>query len=238
MSDEEFAVAVLKARRGLAVKKRTLSHGKMTKFDPTLNEAFWQIRRHAIELDVDKITLFHRAMAGRKDLCIVHGDPAPGVNGTGWRRRWFADVHGDERTIVDAERWYIPLDLDSAPLPAGSGLDKGENLYALAEYVRDELLPPPLRCVDLAIAASSSTGLKPGFGSLHAYALLERATPLGKIYKWLDGAKKSGFSLDPRPALPGQLFLTGRPAFWGLDDPVPPELWAFALPGREREPRG
>ena len=234
MADAEFALSLLKAKRGLAVKKRTRTHGKDTKFDPTLNEAFWQIRRHSIEADVDKITLFQRTMAKRQDLCVVQGDPAPGLDRNGWHRRWSSEAHGPERTLVDADRWYIPIDLDSAPLPPDSGLDKGENLYALAEYAREELLPAALRYVDLAVAASSSTGLKPGRGSLHAYALLDRATPLATIYRWLDGAKKAGFSLDPRPALCGQLFLTGRPIFWGLDDPIAEDWRAFVLPGRRR----
>jgi hypothetical protein len=217
------------------VKKRTRSpHGNETKSDPTLNEALWQIQRHSIETDVDKITLFQRAMAKRQDLCVVHGDPAPGLDPRGWHRRLSAEVHGPNRTILEAPRFYIPLDLDSAQLPPGSALDKGENIYALADYAREELLPDALRQVDLAIAASSSTGLKPALGSLHAYALLDHATPLPTIYKWLDGAKKAGFPLDPRPALSGQLFLTGRPVFWGLDDPVPEEMRAFVLPGWRR----
>ena len=43
----EFALTVLRARRGLAVKRRTRStQGKTTKSDPTLNESLWQMRRH------------------------------------------------------------------------------------------------------------------------------------------------------------------------------------------------
>ena len=54
------------------------------------------------------------------------------------------------------------------------------------------------------------------------------------IYRWLAGAKASGLPLDPRPALPGQLFLTGRPLLFGLDDPVPRSLHAFVLQGRRQ----
>ena len=62
--------------------------------------------------------------------------------------------------------------------------------------------------------------------------------PLPVIYSWLAGAKASGLPLDPRPALPGQLFLTGRPLLFGLDDPVPPSLHAFVLPGRRQRVNG
>jgi hypothetical protein len=69
---------------------------------------------------------------------------------------------------------------------------------------------------------------------MHAYIMLDRSVPMPVVYKWLAGAKANGFPLDPRPALPGQLFLTGRPLLFGLDDPVPPHLHAFVLPGRRQ----
>jgi hypothetical protein len=51
----------------------------------------------------------------------------------------------------------------------------------------------------------------------------------------VEGRRKvERLSSDPRPALPGQLFLTARPLLYGLDDPVPQSLWAFALPGRRQ----
>ena len=84
------------------------------------------------------------------------------------------------------------------------------------------------------IAAASSTGFKDGRLSLHAYAVLDRSAPMPVVYRWLAGARASGLPLDPRPALPGQLFLTGRPLLFGLDDPVPPHLHAFVLPGRRQ----
>ena len=64
--------------------------------------------------------------------------------------------------------------------------------------------------------------------------MLDRPVPLAVIYRWLAGAKASGLPLDPRPALPGQLFLTGRPLLFGLNDPVPRSLHAFVLPGRRQ----
>jgi hypothetical protein len=230
--DGEFAITVLQAQRGVAVKKRTRSaHGQLTKSDPTLNELHWRLRQHRTEADVDRIARFLNAMAPRHDLATVHGDPAPGVDPNQCVRRLSAESHGSNRTIVEAARSYIPIDLDDATLPQGSALGDGQNLFGLAEYARETFLPPSLRHVDLAIGAASSTGFKSGRGSLHAYAVLDRPTPLAVIYKWLAGAKASGLPLDPRPALPGQLFLTGRPLLFGLDDPVPPFLHAFVLPG-------
>jgi hypothetical protein len=116
----------------------------------------------------------------------------------------------------------------------GAARSPGQNLVAAAEYARETFLPPALRDVDLAIAAASSTGFRPDRLSLHAYAVLDRPVPMPVGYKWLAGAKASGFPLDPRPALPGQLFLTGRPLLFGLDDPVPQSIWAFVLPGQRQ----
>ena len=221
MSDE-ISITVLKAQRGLAVKKRTRSaHGKETKSDPTLTESFWRMARVQLEADVDRIVRFLRRLAPRQDLATVHGVPAPGVSPNQWVRRLSAEVHGPNRTLVEQDLGFLPLDIDDGPLPQGSALDTGQNLYAAAEYARETFLPPALRDVDLAIAAASSTGFKDDRLSLHAYAVLDRSVPMPVVYKYLAGAKASGFPLDPRPALPGQLFLTGRPLLFGLDDPVP-----------------
>jgi hypothetical protein len=232
---DEISITVLQARRGLAVKKRTRSaHGKETKSDPTLTESFWRMARAPLEPDVDRIVRFLRRLAPRQDLATVHGVPAPGVSPNQWVRRLSAEVHGPNRTLVEQDLGFIPFDVDDGQLPEGSALARGENLYPAAEYAREKLLPPALRHVDLAIGAASSTGFKDDRLSLHAYAVLDRSVPMPVVYKWLAGAKASGFPLDPRPALPGQLFLTGRPLLFGLDDPVPGHLHAFALPGWRR----
>jgi hypothetical protein len=233
MSDGEFALTVCQAKRGLAVKKRTrYADGQTAKCDLTLNESLWRFVRFSIDGDADRIAGLLRVLTKRQDLCTIHGAPAPGVEPHQWRRRWSAESRGVDRTIVSADRSYIVIDLDDAPAP--KGLDAGQSLYELAIYTRETLLPSALRHVDLVIGVASSTGLKPDRGSLHAYARLDRPIPLSVQYKWLAGAKASGLPLDPRPALPGQPFLTGRPIFEGLDDPVPESLHAFVLPGRWR----
>ncbi len=203
MADAEFALTILRARRGLAAKKRTLMRGKTTKSDPTLDEALWQIRPYSIEADVDGAVHFLRKMAKRQNLCVVHGDPAPGLDRHGWHRRWSSESRGSDRTIVSAERAYVVFDVDDAPTPEGSPLDRGENIYAAAEYARDTFLPRAFRHVDLAVGAASSTGFKPSRLSLHAYAMLDRPVPLSVMNRYLTGAQKSGLPLDPRPGCRG-----------------------------------
>jgi hypothetical protein len=232
---DDVAITVLQAQRGLAVKKRTRSaHGQMTKSDPTLNESHWRMARVQLEADVDRMVRFLRPLTRRHDLATVHGVPTPGVAPNQWVRRLSAEVHGPNRTLVEQDLGFIPIDIDDGQLPQGSALARGQNLVAAAEHARETFLPPALRDVDLAIGAASSTGFKDDRLSLHAYAVLDRSAPMPVVYKWLAGAKASGLPLDPRPALPGQLFLTGRPLLFGLDDPVPPHLHAFVLPGRRQ----
>jgi hypothetical protein len=231
--NDEISITVLQARRGLAVKKRARSaHGEVTKADAAQTESHWRMARVGLEADVDRIVRFLRRLATRKDLATVHGVPAPGVSPNQWVRRLSAEAHGSDRTLVEQDLGFIPIDIDDGQLQQGSGLAYGQNLYAAAEYAREVFLPPALRDVDLAIGAASSTGFKDDRLSLHAYVILDRSAPMPVVYRWLAGAKASGFPLDPRPALPGQLFLTGRPLLFGLDDPVPPHLHAFVLPGR------
>jgi hypothetical protein len=235
----EISITVLKAQRGLAVKKRTRSaHGKDTKSDPTLTETFWRMARVQLEADVDRIVRFLLRMARRQDLATTNGVPAHGVDPNRWVRRLSAEAHGSSRTLVEQDLGFIPIDWDGGPAPQGSALDQGQNIYAAAEYAREMFLPPALRDVDLAIGASASTGFKPGRISLHGYAVVDRPVLMPVVYKYLAGAKASGLPLDPRPALPGQLFLTGRPLLFGLDDPVPQSLWAFVLPGRRQRATG
>jgi hypothetical protein len=191
----------------------------------------WRAR---VEADADQIVRLLRRLAPRQDLATAHGIPAPWVSPNQWVRRLSAEVHGSNRTLLEQDLVALPFDVDDAPLPRGSALDQGQNLYAAAEYARETFLPPGFRDVDLAISASSSTGFKPGRVSLHAYVILDRSVPMPVAYKYVAGAKAARFPLDPRPLLPNQLFLTGRPRLWGLDDPVPQSLWAFVLPGQCR----
>jgi hypothetical protein len=235
MSDDKASLTVLKAQRGLAVKKRTRStHGRETKSDPTLTEFLWRMARVDLEADVDHVVRFLLRMALRQDLTTVHGVPAPGISPNQWVRRLSAEAHGANCTLIEQTLRFIPFDVDDGKLPQGSALDQGQNLYPAAEYARETFLPPALRDVDMAIGAASSSGFKAGRLSLHGYVILDRSVSMQVAYKWMAGAQASGFPLDPRPLLPGQLFLTGRPLLFGLDDPVPPHLHAFVLPGRRQ----
>jgi hypothetical protein len=86
----------------------------------------------------------------------------------------------------------------------------------------------------MVFRASSSTGFNRGRGSIHGYARTDRPIPLPTMHRWQKGGQAKGLPIDPRIALPGQLFLSARPRLVGVADPVPESLRVFVLPGFQR----
>jgi hypothetical protein len=234
-----FGISVLKPSHGRkAVKRRLLEpNGTIVKSDHTLFVKMWLMANVSVPNDADSVAGLLRGINSRPDLTTVHGAVASGIAPSELQPRWSGENRGGARTLLEADRSYIPFDIDKAPLAEGSAVGKGENLYAFAEQARDEILPRAFRHCELVIRASSSTGLNPCRGSLHCYALLDQPVPLAKIHRWLKGLQASGLPIDPRSALAGQLFLSGRPEFVGLADPVPEHLRVFVLPGLQRAAR-
>ena len=237
MSD--FGLALLKPAQGQkAVKRRLLEpNGTIVKSDHTLFVKMWFMANVSRSHDADSVAELLLEINSRPDVASVHGAVAPGISPSKLQPRWSSESHGAARTLLDTERWYIPFDADKVPLAEGSAAGKGENIRALAEQVREENLPLAFRHCELIIRASSSTGLNPTGGSLHAYVLLDQSVLLSKLYRWLKGLQASGQPFDPRPALAGQLFLSGRPEFIGFADPVPARERIFVLPGLQRVAR-
>jgi hypothetical protein len=234
-----FGIAVLKPSHDRkAVKRRLLEpNGALVKSDHTLFVKMWLMANVSVPNDAHSVEELLRGISPRSDIATVHGAVAPGITPLELQPRWSGESHGASCTLLNVDRSYIPFDIDKAPLAEGSAAGKGENLYAFAEQVRDEILPRAFRHCELVLRASSSTGLNPCRGSLHCYALLDQPVPLPRIYRWLKGLQASGLPFDPRPALAGQLFLCGRPEFVGLADPVPEHLRVFVLPGLQRVAR-
>ena len=127
--------------------------------------------------DADSVAELLLEINSRSDLTTVHGAVAPGISPSELQPRWSSESHGASRTLLDADRCYIPFDIDKAPLAEGSAAGKGENLVAFAEQVRDEILPRAFRHCELVIRASSSTGLNPCRGSLHCLCAARSACP-------------------------------------------------------------
>ena len=194
-----FSIAVLKPAHGKkAVKRRLLEpNGDLVKFDHTLFVKMWLMANVSVPNDADLVAELLRKINSRSDIATVHGAVAPGIIPSELQPRWSSESHGASRTLLDADRFYIPFDIDKAPLTEGSAAGKGENLYAFAEQAREEILPRAFRHCELVIRASSSTGLNLTRGSLHAYALLEQPAPLAAIYRWLKGCRRAA-SLSTR----------------------------------------
>jgi hypothetical protein len=231
---DDFRISLLKSESGRANKRRELGPDGVIKTDHSLLVKRWRMASQQRQNDHDQVADLLRQLSPRFDITTVHGSIAPGIASTEWHPRWSDESRGSSRTLLPADRCYIPFDADKVKLAEGSAAGEGRHIVALAEQIREEVLPPEFRHATLVIRASSSTGLNPTFGSLHCYALLDRLVPLATIYDFIKGAQASGLPLDPRPALPGQLFLSARPEFVGLADPVPEDLRVFVLPGLQR----
>lgn len=235
----KFGLTAALAHGGLAVKGRRLElDGQVTKFDYTLNEKLWRFWWVECDNDVDEIVQLLRRLNTRPDFATLHGAPAPGIRSSQWHPRWSSEGRGDTRTLVDVDRSSIPFDCDKFPLPPNSTLGDGQNIFAQAEYVREDILPRAFRNAELVVRASSSTGFSRERGSLHCYAMVDPPVPLPTSHRWLKGLQASGGPFDPRVALPGQLFLSARPRLVGITDPVPEHLRVFVLRGSQRYVRG
>ena len=115
---------------GLAVKKRVRANGQVTKSDPTLAEPFCNLPDLRSRATPAGLPSFSASRL--QDRCVVHGDPAPGVDPGQWRRRWSSEAHGPERTIISADP-ATSAHVDGAPAPENSKLDEGQNLAAAAD---------------------------------------------------------------------------------------------------------
>jgi hypothetical protein len=227
-----FGVTKVQARwRGATKLREMMPDGTIKKSNPSMKEKNWRFRPYECELAHDAIVRFRLDMAPKYDWASVCGAPAPGLDLNLFHRRLNAEKHGPDRTLFDALRWYLVVDIDDLKAPEGSNLGDVRHLGEAARFARDQL-PPELRDVTVVVAVSSSSVLDPSRISMHFYFLLSEAVLASTIYLWLKGAKKAGYRIDPRVMLPAQLLLTGRPRFVGCVDPIPPERRAFVLSGK------
>ena len=114
----------------------------------------WLMANVSVPNDADSIAELLRGISPRSDIATVHGAVAPGIAPSKLQPRWSSESHGASCTLLNVDRPYIPFDIDKAPLAEGSAAGKGENIYAFAEQVRDEILPRAFRLCELVIRAA------------------------------------------------------------------------------------
>jgi hypothetical protein len=140
-----FGIAVLKPSHDRNANKRRVldADGVLIKSDHTLSIKMWLMANVSVPNDADSVAEFLLGINSRPDVTTVHGLVAPGISPFELQPRWSGESHGSQRTLLDTDRPYIPLDIDKMRLPEGSVIGNGENLYAFAEQVREEILPRP-----------------------------------------------------------------------------------------------
>ncbi|QIG50593.1 hypothetical protein G5V57_24395 [Nordella sp. HKS 07] len=172
-----------------------------------------------------------RWLADMRDLMIVMGVTAAGHDPKRRSRRlWASPLLSEPNTLFATPRAWLAIDVDDVTVPQGYG--DGDRLADAAIWVRDNLLPEEFRGVECAVTATASTGLiAPDIARLRMFYLLDRPCDLLRLRRWGLAAQRAGLPIDPAILQPGQPVYTSRPIFENMEDPVPPELWAFVLPG-------
>ncbi len=161
-----------------------------------------------------------KALQPRSRSFIVRGKPADGINRKDAPRRLHARKlkNGtiEPATLVAQPRFWLPLDLDSVPCPAG--IDPIWEPDAVVEHVI-ELLPEEFHGVSVFWAFTSGHGIKPGI-RLRLFYWLDRPLADWEIKVWLAKPIAEGL-IDPVLYHPIQATYTAAPIFVGMTDPVP-----------------
>jgi hypothetical protein len=233
MSDpDRFRIPLLKSPTYPAVKGWTREpDGGVTQSDHSLLVKMWFMAMVGCDNEPEPVADLLRQLSPKTHVTTTHGVLAPGVRSTELNPRWSALDRGSSATILTTEPASIGIDADKVPWPEDSALGRVENIEGQAEYTRDEKLPPAFKGARMVVRASSSTGLRDGYGSLHLIGFFRRPVPLATQYRYLKGYQSIGGRVDPAVARPGQPFHSGRPIFNNMPDPVPEPLRVFVLDG-------
>lgn len=170
-------------------------------------------------------------LADQRKSAIIRGAPVPGLDLTKPHRRLlYADAESPATLVPCARRW-IALDIDGARVPSGMG--DAHYMRTAADYIRQKLLPPEWRDVDMMVSATSSTGRKgDDRAHLRMWAVLsEPATDEAlNAYAAAVAFAKPDLKLDPALFNPVQIHFTCR-MFDGVPDPVERRGRVVYLPG-------
>jgi hypothetical protein len=123
--------------------------------------------------------------------------------------------------LSSVPRRWVALDIDGAPLPAGTD---PRDLECCARHVL-ALLPPAFRNVRCIVQATAGHAVKPG-ARLRIWAWLARPTLGAELAVWL-----AGCPVDPASFRAVQPIYSAAPLFEGRADPLPRRL--VMLPGAE-----
>ena len=194
---------------GKRLAKRVQADGEVEGYD----NAF---RHDAVEQRVNGLADVHdvlHELQHRYDCALVRGAIADPARTRGIRRMVHPDRKtGDQPTLREQLRWYLPLDADGLPLPQGTDpLD----LPACAAAVIN-LLPSCFKGAQHIVAATGSHTFKPG-ARLRLWFWLSRPVGYVELVAWLHKAP-----VDRSIFRTAQLIYTAAPILpVGMQDPLP-----------------
>jgi hypothetical protein len=157
-----------------------------------------------------------RQAASRPDLAVVRGGIADPARVRRVRRLLHPDaVTGEQPTLVDCPRSWIPLDVDGLPCPPEVDVTDVAECAGVACVA----LPPAFRGVELLAQATASHGIRPGL-HLRLWFRGSRPTVGAELKRWLRTAP-----VDRGVFTASQLIYSASPIFLpGIIDPLPVRL--------------
>ena len=156
-----------------------------------------------------------RSAAGRQQSFVVRGKPIDGIDRRDAPRR--LRPRGDQpATLLPQARYWLSLDLDSVPCPAG--IDLIFEPDRVVEYVV-ELLPEEFHGVSVFWAFTSGHGIKPGI-RIRLFYWLDRPLEDWELKVWLTPLIAAKL-IDAALFNPVQATYTAAPVFIDMNDPVP-----------------
>jgi hypothetical protein len=167
-----------------------------------------------------------RRLERRPDCCVVRGKPADPERVCGVRRLLTPDREtGDQPTLVEVPRRWVPLDIDHLALP--DWIEQADLLGCAVVVIRK--LAVEFQKAAFVVQATASHGLKPGI-RVRLWCWLSRAVTGAELKYWLRKAP-----VDARVFGANQVIYTSSPVFRrGAFDPLPIRL--DLVPGDETVP--
>ena len=163
----------------------------------------------------DEMAAALKDLQGRPQSFVVRGKPIDGIDRKNAPRR--LRPRGDQpATLLPQARYWLPLDLDSVPCPAG--IDPIWEPDRVVEYVV-ELLPEEFHGCSVFWAFTSGHGIKPGI-RIRLFYWLDRPLEDWQLKIWLAPLIAAKL-IDPALFNPVQAIYTAAPVFVGMNDPVP-----------------
>ena len=225
-----FSYTVLKTEVGYSLAKRIIrqSGGELTIIPYDRPTFFTMIQRQMPSLAAWRDELAELATKPR--CCIVMGAPIIGINLNRRQRRRWAVKRDRPVTMCAVGRNWLPLDIDTASVPAGLG--QGERVIEAARYIRDQVLPQEFHNITCLATPTARSGLLGAeIANLRLFFALRSLIPLERLRDWTLGAQTCGLPIDPAVVQTAQPIYTSRPRFAYMSDPVPASLHAVLLSG-------